>query len=97
MAPVDDPVRIWLILGCQFTVTRGCEGVMGMVCSDFRVAGEKIWRFPFTSPVRTLVPLGENIMLLSGWIGVANSLVFIGVLSFRVSHTRTVISILSCR
>jgi len=67
-------------------------GVVGgdreWVCSEVRVAEERMWRVPLVSPVRRVVLLvGENIMGVGVGVG-KFARVVMGVLSFRVSHTR---------
>lgn len=91
MWPFAEPVRMWLILGCQFTTTRGDPGDTGRVFSVRRVAAERMWRLPRESPVIRLVELGEKTMLDSGAEGVGNEVrVVMGSLSLRVSQTVSV-------
>lgn len=88
ISPVEEPQRIWLILGCQVTVVSAAEGKMECVSSERRVAAERIWRFPVASPQRMFSPLGEKIRFASGCSGVLKfSRTITGVLNFRVSHT----------
>jgi len=100
--PFPEPVRIWFIWGCQVMLVNGdgvvvvgwvCSGdVVGgdreWVCSEVRVAEERMWRVLLVSPVRRVVLLvGENIMGVGVGVG-KFARVVMGVLSLRVSHTR---------
>lgn len=99
--PSAEPVRIWFIWGCQVMLVNGdgavvavCSGdaVVGgdreWVCSEVRVAEERIWSVLLVSPVRRVVLLvGEKIMGVGVGVG-KFARVVMGVLSLRVSHTR---------
>ena len=113
--PSAEPVRIWFIWGCQVMLVSGdgvmvvvavvvCSGdaVGGdreWVCSEVRVAEERMWRVLLVSPVRRVVLLvGEKIMGVGVGVG-KFARVVMGVLSLRVSHTGLLgvfVSFVSC-
>ena len=90
-----------LVNGDGAVVVVVCSGdaVVGgdreWVCSEVRVAEERMWRVLLVSPVRRVVLLvGEKIMGVGVGVG-KFARVVMGVLSLRVSHTRSLSALLA--